>query len=197
VLAAHGQREAFWTAAALRRFLITLSNFGFTCESSKGIFRLMPEAKTPWPHAPIHQLAALGTYIVTGSTHKKAHFFRGAERLQVLQRGLLSVAGQFDWQLEAWAVFSNHYHFVAHSPGDALDASSLSAMLSVLHVKTAAWINKLDHQSGRPGMVQLLGHAANPSEVVFGSVKLRPPKRGEARSGGSGAPVSVVFSGVV
>jgi putative transposase len=109
----------------------------------------MTEAKTPWPHAPTHQLAVRGTYIVTGSTYKKAHFFRGAKRLRVLNRGLLTVAGQFGWQLEAWAVFSNHYHFVAHSPRDALDASGLSAMLSVLHVKTSTWFNNLDNQSGR------------------------------------------------
>jgi len=109
----------------------------------------MPESKAHWPHAPTHQLAACGTYFVTGATYKKAHFFRHGKRLEVLHRGLLAVAGQFDWQLEAWAVFSNHYHFVAHSPGDGPDASSLSAMLSVLHVKTAAWINKLDNQSGR------------------------------------------------
>jgi putative transposase len=109
----------------------------------------MPEAKLPWPHAPTHQLATRGTYFVTCSTIKKAHFFRRAKRLEVLHRGLLNVAGQFGWQLEAWAAFSNHYHFVAHSPCDAPDASSLSAMLSVLHVKTATWINKLDNQSGR------------------------------------------------
>jgi putative transposase len=51
--------------------------------------------------------------------------------------------------LEAWAVFSNHYHFVAHSPSDSNDASSLSAMLSMLHVKTGGWVNKLDHAEGR------------------------------------------------
>jgi hypothetical protein len=37
---------------------------------------------------------------------------------------------QFGWQLEAWAVFSNHHHFIAHSPADAADASSLSDMLA-------------------------------------------------------------------
>ena len=109
----------------------------------------MPEPKTPWPHAPIHQLAERGTYFVTGSTYQKAHRFRGAKRLRVLHRGLLTVAGQFRWQLETWAVFSNHYHFVAHSPGDAQDASNLSAMLSVLHVKTAGWVNKPDNAPGR------------------------------------------------
>jgi putative transposase len=56
---------------------------------------------------------------------------------------------KYDWQLEAWAVFSNHYHFIAHSPTQADDASSLSDMLSVLHVKTAEWINKLDKSPGR------------------------------------------------
>lgn len=75
--------------------------------------------------------------------------FDGAKRLRVLHRGLLTVANDFGWQLEAWAVFANHYHFVAHSPPDKDDASNLSDMLSVLHVKTAEWINKLDKTPGR------------------------------------------------
>ena len=109
----------------------------------------MPEPKTAWPHAPTHQLATRGTYFVTASTHHKLHHFGGARRLRVLRRGLLTVAERFGWQLEAWAVFSNHYHFVAHSPATAADASSLSAMLSVLHVKSAEWANKLDAAPGR------------------------------------------------
>lgn len=76
-------------------------------------------------------------------TEKKI-IFSGARRLRVLHRGLLTVAEKFNWRLEAWAVFSNHYHFIAHSPADAADASSLKTMLQVLHVKTAEWINKLD-----------------------------------------------------
>jgi putative transposase len=109
----------------------------------------MAELKTPWPHAPTHRLAERGTYFVTASTYLQAHHFRGAKRLKVLHRGLLTVANKFDWQLEAWAVFSNHYHFVAHSPANAEDASSLGDMLSVLHVKTAEWVNKLDAAPGR------------------------------------------------
>src|SRR5438874_13343249 len=106
----------------------------------------MPNSGTPWPHAPSHQLSEGGTYVVTAGTYLKAHYFRGADRLAVLHRGLLTVARDFGWQLEAWAVFSNHYHFVAHSPPDA---STLSTMLSVLHVKTAGWVNKLDRTPGR------------------------------------------------
>jgi putative transposase len=109
----------------------------------------MPEPKTPWPHAPTHKLSQRGTYFVTASTYQKAHHFRGKKRLGVLHSGLLKVAADFGWALEAWAVFSNHYHFVAHSPADAEDASSLSAMAKTLHVKTSGWVNKLDGQSER------------------------------------------------
>jgi putative transposase len=104
----------------------------------------MPEPRTPWPHAPTHQLGTRGTYFLTAATYLKAHHFESARRLRVLQRGLLTVAAQFGWQLEAWAVFSNHYHFVGHSPENADDASGLTATLRVLHVKTAEWVNKLD-----------------------------------------------------
>jgi putative transposase len=109
----------------------------------------MPVPNTPWPHAPLHQLSARATYFVTGSTFGKLHHFRSRERLQVLHRGLLAVTRDYRWRLEAWAVFSNHYHFVAHSPEDAPDAMSLSDMLSVLHAKTTSWINKLDKSLGR------------------------------------------------
>jgi putative transposase len=109
----------------------------------------MPEPRTPWPHAPTHQLSVRGTYFVTASTYQRLPHFSGVKRLRVLHRGLLIVANDFNWELEAWAVFPNHYHFVAHSPASKEDASSLSDMLSVLHVKTADWINKLDKTPGR------------------------------------------------
>jgi putative transposase len=69
--------------------------------------------------------------------------------LEVLHRGLITVAQQFDWRLEAWAVFSNHYHFGAHSPEETNTAESLSEMLGVLHEKTAKWINHLEGVRGR------------------------------------------------
>ena len=109
----------------------------------------MSEPRTPWPHAPVHQLSTGGTYFITAGTYDKAHHFRGSDRLAVLHRGLLTVARDYDWQLQAWAVFSNHYHFVGHSPSDKPNAANLPDMLSVLHVKTAGWINKVDQTPGR------------------------------------------------
>jgi putative transposase len=109
----------------------------------------MSEPRTPWPHAPVHQLSSSGTYFITAGTYHKAHHFRGSDRLAVLHRGLLIVARDYGWQLQAWAVFSNHYHFVGHSPLDKPNASNLPDMLSVLHVKMAGWVNQRDHTPGR------------------------------------------------
>jgi len=111
--------------------------------------RLMPASAISWPHAPTHQLAHQGTFFVTARTYEAAHHFRGAGRLAVLHRGLLQLARDFGWQLEAWAIFSNHYHFVGHSPTDETDASSLRVMLSLLHEKTAKWVNRIDQAPGR------------------------------------------------
>jgi putative transposase len=104
---------------------------------------------TPWPHAPTHHLSESGTYFVTVGTYLKLHHFRGRDRLPVLHRGLLTVARGFGWALEAWAVFSNHYHFVGHSPAGEQGAASLPRMLGLLHEKTAVWLNQLDAAPGR------------------------------------------------
>ena len=70
----------------------------------------MKEHRTPWPHAPLHQLSQRGTYFVTTGTYQKAHHFRSRERLQVMHRGLLAVARDFGWRLEAWPVpVANQY----------------------------------------------------------------------------------------
>jgi putative transposase len=109
----------------------------------------MSTGKTCWPHAPDHRLDAGGTFFVTVSTYQRQHHFQGKARLAVLHRGLLKVAVDFGWRLEAWAVFSNHYHFIGHSPTDAETAENLSQMLGLLHEKTAKWINKLDKAPAR------------------------------------------------
>lgn len=101
-----------------------------------------------WPHAPPHRLGASGTYIVTAATYKKEHYFNSTQRLDVLQRGLIRLASDLDWQLEAWAIFSNHYHFIAR-PHDQPDGTTLKPMISKLHEKTAKWINRLDGEPGR------------------------------------------------
>jgi putative transposase len=104
------------------------------------------QLSTAWHHAPLHRLAEQGIYMVTAGTMAKAHFFRNEDRLELLLTSLLGYAMEFGWQLQAWAVFSNHYHFIAASP-ENLD--SLQRFLGKLHMKTAQTVNRLDGAGGR------------------------------------------------
>ena len=48
--------------------------------------------------------------------------------------------------MEAWALFSNHYHFVAHA---ACDATPLKDLLRELHRSTGLHVNERDQAAGR------------------------------------------------
>ncbi len=103
-------------------------------------------APRDWPHAPLHRISEQGTYIVTAGTYQKEHCFGTADRLDHLEGALLASAGQAGWQLEAWAVFSNHYHFVGHArPG----CTPLADWIAELHRQTATHVNQLDQLVGR------------------------------------------------
>jgi putative transposase len=105
-----------------------------------------PTSPRDWPHAPLHRISEGGTYIVTAGTYEKEHHFRGAERLDYLEANLLSTTKEHGWQLEAWAVFSNHYHFVGHAFAGAAD---LALLTRELHARTACHVNRLDGAPGR------------------------------------------------
>jgi len=102
----------------------------------------MPE----WPHSPAHRLDSAGAYMVTAATYKKEPLFCSAKRLSFLCDQLLRLAPLHGWKLEAWAVFPNHYHFVATSPQKA---DTLPRLISHLHTTTAKEINSQDATPGR------------------------------------------------
>ena len=104
------------------------------------------KAKPSWPHAPPHRLCERGTYIVTCGTYRKQHFLNTPEKLALVRDLLFELAQKHGWQLQAWAVMSNHYHFVASSPADA---ATLKPMLSTLHTLSARELNRMDNQPGR------------------------------------------------
>ena len=170
--------------------------------SSKTIIAILPPCrrqKLPglWPHAPTHQLSESATYFLTASTYLKQHHFRGRERLAVLHRGLLTVAHDFDWQLEAWAVFSNHYHFVAKSPRSEPDASSLSQMLGVLHTKTSGWVNRLDQTPGRKVWHNFRETKLTYQRSYLARLNYTHQNAGETWFGAGGQSISVVLGGMV
>jgi len=54
--------------------------------------------------------------MVTAGTYGKISHLSSPERLDGFTADLFRLASQFGWALQAWAVMSNHYHFVAFSP---------------------------------------------------------------------------------
>ena len=98
-----------------------------------------------WPHAPIHRLSEHGTFLITAATNNKEHFFRDEASLTFLETELLRLAKQYEVLLEAWAVFSNHYHFIAHVLGGE---NRIGSLVSQLHSNTATEIN------GRDGAIE-------------------------------------------
>jgi putative transposase len=98
-----------------------------------------------WPHSPPHRLSTVGTFIVTAGTYQKKTFFNTPSRLTRLTNLLLELAGKQGWQLHAWAVFPNHYHFV----GESGDATRLRELVRELHSRSAKGINREDNCEGR------------------------------------------------
>jgi putative transposase len=97
-----------------------------------------------WPHAPAHHVSEAGAYIVTAATYRREPLFRGRE--QLVHDALLQLALELDWRLQAWAVFANHYHFVALSP---VSPASLPAFIRRMHASTATVLNRQDRTSSR------------------------------------------------
>ncbi len=99
-----------------------------------------------WPHAPPHRLTEAGAYMVTAGTYRKAHWLSDPAWLDYFLDMLFACAGEYGWELHAWAVLSNHYHFVAAAPGNP---ASLKTMLSKLHTLSAREFNIRDRTPGR------------------------------------------------
>lgn len=99
-----------------------------------------------WPHAPCHRFNSAGTYMVTGSTFNKQHLFRTFDDLDLLQKIFFELAEKYQWKLEAWALFSNHYHFIARSPENP---NNLSPFMRHFHSSTARALNDLHQVPGR------------------------------------------------
>ena len=160
--------------------------------------QFMAEPRTPWPHAPTHQLSGRGTYFATASTYQKAHHFRRAKRLRILHRGLLAVAEKFGWKLEAWAVFSKPLSF--HRPFARRCQRRIQLERYVEYFARQDWrngSNKLDKSPGRQVWFNFRETRLHATTLVSGVVELCSSKRGEARACAGGQPVSMVLGGVV
>ncbi len=86
-------------------------------------------------------------YIITAGTLNKEHFFKEKEKLSILQRNLFDVSMDFGWQLQSWAIFSNHYHIIAKSP---MDSNNLKKLMIFDHNAEQAPLNKAEASFSTP-----------------------------------------------
>jgi hypothetical protein len=106
---------------------------------------------TNWPHAPSHRLTEQGAYIVSCGTYEKAHVLNTASRLNLLRDLFFDCVAEAGWVLHAWALLSNHYHFIASSPGAA------PRTLQTAH-SFRPRIEPARQPAGAKGMVPVLTH---------------------------------------
>ena len=99
-----------------------------------------------WPHAPPHWVVQPGTYMVTASTYQRVPHLAAPSRKTFFLRTLFGVAKEFGWQLHAWVVLNEHYHFMATSP---IDPNTLRRLINKLHMVTAKAFNQEDGTPGR------------------------------------------------
>jgi putative transposase len=99
-----------------------------------------------WHHQPTHVFLPGQFYMVTAGTLYKAHHFQGMDRLSFLQEALMDALHKNGWIAQSWAVFPNHYHFIAQAPENA---ETLKLVIKALHAHTAGEINRRDLTVGR------------------------------------------------
>ncbi len=88
-----------------------------------------------------------GIYFVTASTYHRQRLFDDDRKLGLLTSLMIDTAAAHGWQLLAWAVFSNHYHFLADSPQGS--GESLRTWLTELHRSAAVALNRISDTPGR------------------------------------------------
>ncbi len=105
-------------------------------------------ASRSWPRAPLHYRVTQGIFMVTSGTYLKERFFNDSRKLRMLERAFLEIAHKYEWHLQAWAFFQNHYHFV-QAKEDNDNQTTLDNFMEELHGRTSRTVNKVDGTSGR------------------------------------------------
>jgi putative transposase len=99
-----------------------------------------------YPHNPPHYFVPNAMYIITGAILHKQHLLSEEKRKKLGLQTLFERAELLSWNLEAWAILNNHYHFIAQAPEDA---TTLEKIIRQIHSKTAIEINRQDSTAGR------------------------------------------------
>jgi len=97
-------------------------------------------------HNPPHYFVSNAMYMVTGAIVHKQPLLSEDRRKEFFLKTLFEKTTLFGWDMEAWAVLNNHYHFIGQSPEDS---TTLAKLLQQVHSITAIQINRWDNSPGR------------------------------------------------
>jgi putative transposase len=107
-----------------------------------------------WPHAPPHRLGAAGVYMVTARTSGGEPLLADDAMKDWFEGTLSQISEQLGWKLEAWAILSNHYHFIAQVGAGKKNAEGLSSGIRKLHSLATKELNRRDATPGRTRLWQ-------------------------------------------
>lgn len=85
-------------------------------------------------------------YMVTGAILHNQNLLIENRYKEFILHTLLERSAFLGWGLQAWAILSNHYHFIAQAPEDV---TTLEKLMRQLHSITAIQINRWDNTPGR------------------------------------------------
>lgn len=97
-------------------------------------------------HTPPHYFIPDAMYMVTGAIVYSQHLLNEDRRKEFVLQALLERAAQLDWNIQAWAILNNHYHFVGEAPENA---ATLQKLIRQVHSITAIQLNRWDRTPGR------------------------------------------------
>lgn len=107
---------------------------------------IMESVYKTYLHAPPHYFVPNAMYMVTGSIVHKQPILQNDKHKEFFLQTLFEKATLFSWELEAWAVLHNHYHFIAQAPDNS---TTLRKLLQQVHSITAIQFNRWNNASGR------------------------------------------------
>jgi len=83
--------------------------------------------------------------MVTAGTYQKQRYFNTSGLLTRLTNLFLNLTEAHGWMIQAWAVFPNHYHFIAESQ----KPETLRQLIRELHSRSALELNREQNAAGR------------------------------------------------
>ena len=86
-----------------------------------------------YPHNPPHYFVPNAMYMVTGAILHNQHLLIENRRKELVLHTLLECAALLGWNLQAWSILNNHYHFIAEAPENAIEFKQIDTTTTFNH----------------------------------------------------------------